>query len=328
MIAIAEQQFNPPNKRVFNPVSHRMRSRRWQGYFVALSLLAVPAWAGSDAVGLAGKQPDYSQRELNNSFQLSAIRPLAWSPGLNRGYIPQGIAVAGEELLVSAYRRSGDGPKCQIFRIDKTTGETTGELAVVGEYCSHAGGLAYSDDQRLFVSDTRRLYEIQLNGIETVDGEPQGVIHTWELRFPLKGSFAAASREGLWLGVYSKPGPGLMYRIPWSRLNHNKAVLWATDADHLFEITPASQGACLDAAGSLWLSQSTSQYGQIQQLDPDTGQIAREYPVMAGIEDLGCEDNGTLWSVSEAGSQRWSNWEIFYPVVFGIHIDQLKAGND
>ncbi len=83
-------------------------------------------------------------------------------------------------------------------------------------------------------------------------------------------------------------------------------------------IFPASQGGCFDSDGNLWLSQSTSQYGLIQRIESDTGKVVKEYQMMAGIEDLGCGVDGKIWSLSETGSQRWSNWETFYPVVFSI----------
>ena len=65
----------------------------------------------------------------------------------------------GQEIFLSAYRHGGEWPKCMIFRLDSETGQTLSEHAV-GEYCSHAGGLAYTDSGRLFLSDTRRLYGI------------------------------------------------------------------------------------------------------------------------------------------------------------------------
>ena len=221
----------------------------------------------------------------------------------------------GQEIFLSAYRHGGEGPKCMIFRLDSATGQTLSEHAV-GDYCSHAGGLAYTDSGRLFLSDTRRLYEISLESTRRSKSGFAEIIHTWELRFPLNGSFSAANFTGLWVGVFSKPKPSVLYRIPWSMLNDNKEDLWISDTDHSIEIFPASQGGCFDKEDNLWLSQSTSQYGRIQKVEWNSGRVIKEYKMMAGIEDLGCGAKGKIWSVSEAGSQRWSNWETFYPVVF------------
>ena len=122
-------------------------------------ICAVPFGNQGYALDLEGEPPNYSQRKLHTKIQIETVSLLAWSPGLNRGYIPQGVTVIGREIFLSAYRQGGERPKCIIFRMDSTTGKTLGEHAV-GEYCSHAGGLAYTGTGRLFLSDTRRLYEI------------------------------------------------------------------------------------------------------------------------------------------------------------------------
>ena len=96
---------------------------------------------------------------MHTKIQIETVSLLAWSPGLNRGYIPQGVTVIGSEIFQSANRQGGERHKCMIFQMDSTTGKTLGEHAV-GKYCSHAGGLAYTGTGRLFLYDTRRLYEI------------------------------------------------------------------------------------------------------------------------------------------------------------------------
>jgi hypothetical protein len=43
-----------------------------------------------------------------------------------------------------------------------------------------------------------------------------------------------------------------------------------------------------------------------------------------GIEDLGIDERGGLWAVSEAGSQRWSKWSEQFPVVFRLDPQRLR----
>jgi len=46
--------------------------------------------------------------------------------------------------------------------------------------------------------------------------------------------------------------------------------------------------------------------------------------VAIGTEDLEFDGEGRLWSVSEAGSQRWSKWGTTYPLVFQLDLSKLK----
>jgi hypothetical protein len=43
----------------------------------------------------------------------------------------------------------------------------------------------------------------------------------------------------------------------------------------------------------------------------------------AGIEDIEFAADGILWTVSEAGSQRWNGWPSLFPVVSSLHVHAL-----
>lgn len=53
-------------------------------------------------------------------------------------------------------------------------------------------------------------------------------------------------------------------------------------------------------------------------------QVDSLYDVAIGIEDLSFDQEGSLWSVSEAGSRRWAKWSQTFPVIFRIDVAQLK----
>ena len=44
----------------------------------------------------------------------------------------------------------------------------------------------------------------------------------------------------------------------------------------------------------------------------------------AGIEDIEFAPDGRLWTVSEAGLQRWSGWRTFHPLVFAVDTGALR----
>ena len=69
---------------------------------------------------------------------------------------------------------------------------------------------------------------------------------------------------------------------------------------------------------------SSSKYGQLQKVDPNSGKVLGEYEMVIGIEDIGFDEDGRLWSVSEAGSLRWSRWAKTFPVIFEMDVTKLK----
>lgn len=59
----------------------------------------------------------------------------------------------------------------------------------------------------------------------------------------------------------------------------------------------------------------------------DPGPVENDQAIGAGIWapviDDGYVPQGTLWSVSEAGSLRWSRWATRFPVIFSIDTGKL-----
>ena len=48
------------------------------------------------------------------------------------------------------------------------------------------------------------------------------------------------------------------------------------------------------------------------------GALLTSYDMVIGVEDISFDAQGRLWTVSEAGSLRWSRWSHAYPVLFSI----------
>lgn len=288
-----------------------------------LIMLGGLALSTSDALAAdpLGTAPTYANRPLGPVPNGQAITQRIWVPGLDDGYVPQGLTVTASALYVSSYRsvdvKQNRGP-CRLFKLDMISGATVGEFDLPAS-CGHAGGIAKGPRGRLFVADTRAVYEIELARPGT-----QGlgrVTRVIKLAGNVRGSFAAGSADALWLGTFARGPEGKLYKIPFAAL---RAELRDTGATQVIPLPSESQGAAFDAAGRLWITRSTSKFGELVQLDPVSGTIAKRYAMPIGIEDLSFDGTGGLWSLSEAGSKRWLRWPTFFPVIFRLDLAKLR----
>jgi hypothetical protein len=292
---------------------------------LACALMAAAALAHAE---LAGSRPAYSARAPSEAPNALAIRARRWAPEIDAGYVPQGVSVAGESVLLSAYNGEGGAPRCRLYRIERRTLALTGRFDLPPT-CAHAGGLAYAGGKRLFVADTEHLFEIDLERAFDPARAGGAVVRSLALRFPLRGSFLAWRDGALWIGVYAKPEPGRILRFALAQIDAAPQLteLREDQASASLAVAPRSQGAAFDKDGFLWLSQSGSQFGALQKLDPQSGKVLASYPMVAGIEDLAFDPDGMLWAVSEAGSKRWSNWPTYYPILFSIDVRSLTSSS-
>ena len=290
---------------------------------VALSIL-FGLFVGSAPVAAevrGGVPPSYTARTLTAVPNAAAMTAQFWSPGLNDGYVPQGLTFSGGSVYVAAYKSvsadQGRGP-CRVYRMNGETGAITGQLDLPAS-CGHAGGMARGAAGRIWVADTRDLFEIQLAAPGAAG--LGSVVRTVKLTGKVLGSFAAGSDGAIWLGGYDKEPGRQLYKFA---LSNPKPVWNETDALAALPVPDKAQGAAFDARGQLWLTRSGGSFGELVSADPSTGAIIARYRMPAGIEDISFDDNGQLWAVSEAGSQRWSSWETFFPVVFRLDLKRLR----
>jgi hypothetical protein len=185
--------------------------------------------------------------------------------------------------------------------------------------CGHAGGLAKGQPGRLFVADTRMVYEVVLAPAESpAVGE---VARSFVLEGEVSGSFAAGSADSLWLGTYAREPGAKLFKIPFERL---RSPIRAEDATHVVRLATEVQGAAFDQSGRLWITRSTGTFGELLTLDPASGDIEGRHAMPAGVEDISFDESGGLWTLSEAGSKRWIGWSTFFPVIFRLDIAKLR----
>ena len=289
---------------------------------LACALLAAATFARAD---VAGTRPAYSDRVPGQAPNAGAIRARMWAPEIDLGFVPQGVTVAGDSVLLSAYNGEGGSPRCRLYRIERRTLVPTGRFDLPPS-CAHAGGLAYAGGARLFVADTGYLFEVDLARAFDAAHAAHAVVRALSLRFPLRGSFLAYRDRALWIGEYAQPEAGRILRFPLDLIDAapQPAELREEQASASLAIAPRSQGASFDRDGFLWLSQSSSQFGRLQKIDPKSGKVLASYETMAGIEDLGFDSDGLLWAVSEAGSKRWNNWPTYFPILFSLDVQALR----
>ena len=286
---------------------------------VALCVL-TPLAPASHADPL-GVRPSYSERALSRVANSRAIDRRIWAPGIDDGFVPQGVTFAGGALYLASYQsrsKSRSRGPCRLYRIDPDSGKTMGTLDLP-DTCGHAGGVARGPSGTLLVADTRVVFIVKLEG--KAKGGIGRVVRSIRLEGDVRGSFAAGNGPFVWLGTYRKDATGKIYKF---RIKALPDVIDETMAVRSLELPRRSQGAAFDAKGRLWVSQSSGKFGTIARLDLKDGRIVESFSTAIGVEDLSFDPAGRLWTVSEAGSIRWSKWRQYFPVLYRLDVRKLK----
>lgn len=285
------------------------------------------AWSGRDAAqpAILGTAPNYGPGAVTSVPNLAAAGPLLWMPGLDDGWTPQGLAFAAGNLLISAYRSErfavNRGP-CRVFRVNPASGRETGHFDVPAP-CGHAGGLGYGGNGKLYIADTRALFEVDLARAFL---EPAPPFRTFVLGPGLKGALAASGPEAIWLGTYEENMPGEIFKFDLGVLEGlpDRAMLDRERASIKLPIPSYAQGAAV-SSGNLWISRSEIGWGSLERLDMAGGRTQERYPVAGGIEGIAIDDGGRLWAVSEAGARHFLWRWPFFPLVFRLDVARMKA---
>src|SRR5580765_5831787 len=113
---------------------------------ILLVLAVLAGCAAPMAEGVLGTRPTYLESPSDDVPNGAALRQRIWTPALDEGFVPQGLASHGAFLYVSSYKPTPDlkantGP-CRVFRIEEASGRITGGFDIPAGTCTHSGGLA------------------------------------------------------------------------------------------------------------------------------------------------------------------------------------------
>lgn len=296
---------------------------------VALAFAATSPAMGQPSGQPLGTRPGYLAGGPSTVPNQEAMSPLIWAPGLDEGYVPQGLAYAGSTVLLSAYRSTdpqvGRGP-CRVYAVSAITGQTTGQFDLP-DSCGHAGGLVMIDERTLVVADTRLLYKIDLARALAAGQAAPALLATVRLAGNLKGSFVDFDGRDLWVASSEKSADkAFAHRLSLAIFEAPATAGPIDDAAALSRIPIPTEGngMAFDRQGAMWLTASNSRFGTLFRLNPATGEVQARHDMPIGIEDLAFDPQGGLWSVSEAGSRRWLAWRQSFPLIFRIDLSKLK----
>lgn len=275
-----------------------------------------------------GTQPGYLAQAASGFPNEAAIARRIWVPGLDDGFVPQGLTVAGDDILVAAYRSAdpkvNNGP-CRVVRIEAASGKSTGFFDMPAAACGHAGGLAYLGNGLLLLADTRSLHRIDL-GKAFASGKAEGAMRgSVKLSGELRGSYATFDGKDAWIGTWTKEAAhSHMYRLdPRLFDDYDGQTVDESRAVERVAVPLEAQGAAFDAAGDIWITASNSHWGKLYRVDRRTGAVKATHAMVAGIEDIEFDSRGRLWAVSESGSRKYMHWATHFPVVFEVDVARL-----
>lgn len=306
----------------------------WPGFGAkpGISYLAGSGKVFPQAIHPLGTRPAHLSTDPASSVpNQQAITQALWAPGIDHGYVPQGLAFADGQVLVSGYRSTSPVVSmgaCRVYRIDPDSGEITGFFDLPPA-CGHAGGLAYAGSGVLILSDTHRLYRINLERALLEQHAQNAITGTLELGGALRGSFAAfvpaTASPGLFIGTWSTSSSKAEgYFLPLSLFDsHDGSGITEKNATGSLDLKARAQGGSFAPDGRLWLSYSSHDFGRLEQLDAASGKVLSSHELVSGTEDISFDDQGGLWAVSEAGSLRWRSWRTSFPVVFRLDTSLL-----
>lgn len=294
----------------------------------ACLVAGAPDRAGAGTPEVLGTRPTRVHGAPGPAAGDPPMTGLIWAPGIDDGYVPQGVAWGNGAVYLSSYRSAApeiDRGPCRIFKIDPRSGAPLGHFDLP-ETCGHLGGLAYVGKDTLVASDTRRIYRIDTARAFAPNSGAGAVTATVALRGTVKGSFADFDGRTLFVGAFEKSASKARgYFLPLTVFDtHDGKAIDARSAIRSIPLPRRAQGAAFDREGRLWISASSSRFGQLYRLADRTGRIASSHEMPIGMQDIAFDDEGRLWSVSEAGSLRWQGWARTFPVIF--RIDPGKLG--
>ncbi len=294
----------------------------------ALAALALAGCASVATSQVLGTRPTYLEAVTEAVPNAAALSNRIWTPGLDEGYVPQGLTAGDGYLFVSSYLpkpdlKSNTGP-CRVFRIEAATGKDAGSFGLPEGTCTHSGGLAYLGNGMLFLADTRHVFRIDI-ARALASGKAEGAMKAVKITGELRGSYATYDGRDFWIGTWTREQPkARMFRLdPKLFDDYDGQTVKEDRAVESIPVPLEAQGAAFDQQGNLWVSASSGKFGKLYRLDRQ-GKVLAEHEMVAGLEDLTVDSTGQLWGLSESGTRKYLHWETRFPFIFRIDLAKLK----
>ena len=294
---------------------------------LALGLGGCAGLRASDAI--LGTRPGYLADFTRSFPNEAAITPRIWVPGLDDGWIPQGLALVGKHALVSAYQETDAAkPKCRVFRLELATGKPAGHFDMPAP-CVHAGGITDIGGGFVVLADTRQDWRIDLEKAFAAGSGEAAARGMIKLGRGFGSAFTFFDGKDLWNGVWvdEKDAAGSkIYRLDLALFDR---VGVTVDAGVPLEILPVpirAQGGALDRQGNLWISSSLGpKFSYLYRVDRKTGAALATYEMPSRIENIVFDKDDRLWALSESGARKYHRPnDPDFPFIFEIDVAKLK----
>lgn len=248
------------------------------------------------------------------------------------GYVAQGVTLTSDKILYSVYPKTGYAPESAVSKVEihnRDSHEKIGSFELPKEI-KHAGGMAIDKEGNLLVSDTHALYKIDLKKAEKDGHCEHAVLGKRKLENGVQGSsIAYDSKTGRVLVVQFHnitQAEGFFFDTQQIFENTSDVVLSGKEALGAVKLPCQVQGAAWDAQGNLWLSRSNLwTKGEVCRIDESTGEILERHQLIAGLQDIEFDNDGKLWTLSEAGAKPYE-WmtHVEFAKVFQLNMNNLK----